>query len=107
MATNPGDRTVHAIIPDGGMIVRYDRAGKWYLEYPARTGRPRAQINLAKAVELALDNEDKDGCRIYMNYAGGSTFDARVRKLKAARATAARRREPKSLKAPEGPPADS
>jgi hypothetical protein len=39
------DRTVHADLSDGTQIVRYDRAGKWYAEMPAR----RLQITVGAA----------------------------------------------------------
>jgi hypothetical protein len=68
------DRTVHATAPDGGQIVRYDRAGKWYLEYPTGRLRPCRQIKFAEAVKLA----SQIGSYVYLGKPGGRRFDAAI-----------------------------
>lgn len=69
------DRTVHALTADGAEVVRYERAGKWYVEVPvgqrqSRGGRTR--ISIDEAVALARDGEAKLG--LY----GGARFDRKV-----------------------------
>jgi len=71
------DRTVHARTSDGGEVVRYDRAGKWYVEWPGRM-RPRRLVTLREAVELAVAGQP------LLGQAGGKSFDAKVRKALAA-----------------------
>lgn len=92
------DRTVHATVPGGGEIVRYDKASKWYLEYPPKTLKPRTRLSLPKAVDLALKHEREPGCCIFLNRAGGTMFDARVRKLKEIERKALRNRAGNPLK---------
>lgn len=74
------DRIVHGLTADGGQIVRYDRAGKWYIEYPPSSERKRRQVNLGEAAAAAVDG------RAIMGRYGGKVFDARVRALQAERA---------------------
>lgn len=72
------DRTVHATLANGDEIVRYDRAGKWYIEYAANwEGRGRKPLTLAAAASLAAGN-----ARWYSGRSGGSQFDAKVRRLR-------------------------
>ncbi len=66
------DRTVHARTASGDEIVRYDRAGKWFVEF-ARFGR--RQISLGEAVALAVE----DGAEWFAGRPGGSRFDDAVR----------------------------
>lgn len=66
------DRTVHAIVP-GGEIVRYDRAGKWYLEFT--DGRARKPLSLRAAAELAGAHD----AQALLGRPGGLRFDAKVR----------------------------
>ena len=68
------DRTVHGKTADGREIVRYDRAGKWYLESPIDA---RVAIALADAVRLATDGS------AYLDRPGGLQFDAQVQRLNA------------------------
>jgi hypothetical protein len=68
------DRTIHAIDRHGKQIVRYDRAGKWYLE--DQHGRWRVRISLAKAVHEAT----QVGSHVYLDLPGGQRFDAAVRR---------------------------
>jgi len=71
------DRTVHGWTADLAEIVRYDRAGKWYVEYPPATLKPRRPVSVAEAVRLATEA----GARVFANRYGGQAFNARVRAL--------------------------
>lgn len=73
MATN-FDRTVHGYTADGDPIVRYDRAGKWYVE---PKDDKRRLINLTQAAELAIAG------KVLENRYGGQMFNTRVKKLRA------------------------
>ena len=68
------DRTVHGLTENGAEIVRYDRAGKWYIE---RAGF-RQPVTVAKAAEKAAEG------RHYERRPGGKAFDAQVRRVRAA-----------------------
>lgn len=70
------DRTVHAVANDGREVVRYNRAGKWYVEGVVR----RHSIVLWEAVLLAAHPD----ATWYEGRVGGSRFDAEVRKVRAA-----------------------
>jgi hypothetical protein len=70
------DRMVHAKTHSGGEIVRYDRAGKWYLEQP---GFPRLPVSVSEAAGVAVVNERHAGGTIFLGKPGGRSFDARVR----------------------------
>lgn len=72
--TVPGDRTVHASLPDGSRVVRYDRAGKWFHEPPTGPAGGR-RITIAEAVRLTVD-----GGTWHPSRPGGLAFDARVRR---------------------------
>ena len=77
--TTPGvqDRTVHASYRDME-IVRYDRAGKWYLE-PTIPGLKRQQVGIKRAVASAQWGiEFADGAW-YAGRQGGATFDRLMR----------------------------
>jgi hypothetical protein len=63
------DRTVHGRSRRGEEIVRYGRAGKWYIE--GRTDRLR--VTVAQAAAAAAAGE------FYPGLPGGRTFDAEVR----------------------------
>jgi len=68
------DRMVHAVTYDGVEVVRYDRAGKWYLE-----GRfARVPTTLNGAVQTAIKNSGD----IRLGLPGGGRFDALVRRLR-------------------------
>jgi hypothetical protein len=77
--TNTGqgrdDRKVHGRSRNGWDIVRYDRAGKWYLE---REGEKRQSVKLEDAARLAA------WAHFYPGKPGGQAFDTRVRKIRAA-----------------------
>lgn len=68
------DRTVHIELPDGREVVRYDRAGKWYIEGPNIT---RLQLDLFHAAAQAI----RPGARVFTGRPGGRAFDAAVRRL--------------------------
>lgn len=76
------DRTVHCtIVPVGGgriEIARYDRSGHYYLEDDGR----RRKISLTEAVAFAADK--RPAVIWHEGRAGGTIFDARVRKARAA-----------------------
>ena len=67
------DRRVHAIY-DNMEIVRYNRAGKWYLE-PTIPGLKRQQVSIATAVRSAQWGIANANGQWYRGIAGGSTFD--------------------------------
>ncbi len=77
-----GDRTVHARQDSYPHleVVRYDRSGKWWLEYPSGTLIPARRVNVTVAADKAA------GFLIYrtgtVNFGrpGGRTFDQRVRR---------------------------
>lgn len=69
------DRTAHAICEDGREIVRYDRAGKWYIE--PREGERRL-VTLAEAVDVAAEAHVGRG-QIFYGRPGGGLFDKRAR----------------------------
>jgi hypothetical protein len=71
------DRTVHASY-DGMEIVRYDRAGKWYLE-PTNPMLKRQAVTISQAVSQALWAEAHVMGRIFLGRSGGKVFDAKVR----------------------------
>lgn len=68
-ATHP-DRTVHAQATNGDELVRYDRAGKWFLEWSG--GRRR--VLFAEAVALA----SRPGMQVHLGKPGGAAFDRYV-----------------------------
>ena len=72
------DRRVHARGRDGLEVVRYDRAGKWYLENP-RPGSliPRRHVKIGEAAKMARLIK-KDGGQIFLNMPGGGKFDSLV-----------------------------
>jgi hypothetical protein len=79
------DREVHAGFPDGGAIVRYERAGKWYLEYPPDAGIKRKLITLKEAVALTIEHEGKPGSFVGLGRAGGLAFDSAYHRAKGSR----------------------
>lgn len=66
------DRSVHASHSDGTEVVRYDRAGKWYIE---RASDPRIAVGLRRAVREAL----RSGMSVYLGLPGGTMFDSKIR----------------------------
>ena len=77
------DRTVHARYP-GMEIVRYDRAGKWYLE-PVAAPLRRQQVTLRVAAAQAVWGANNKGGVVLFGRPGGLRFDALVRVRDAAR----------------------
>ena len=61
------DRRVHAVLSDGGAVVRYDRAGKWFVEYPSG----RRSVSVREAARLAAEHAET----VYTGLPGGRTFD--------------------------------
>ena len=71
------DHRVHIRLRDGREIVRYDRAGKWYIEHPAPDNR-RFWLKLADAVSWAADPL----AEVFLNLPGGVAFDRGVKRLR-------------------------
>lgn len=70
------DRTVHAIHPSGEQIVRYDRAGKWYIELvPPSVDAPRRKhVGVREAARRARELREQGG-EILVGLHGGQMFD--------------------------------
>jgi hypothetical protein len=87
------DRMIHAAA--GEMeIVRYNRAGKWYVEYSSPRMRPSRHVGVNEAARLAVELErDGRGC-IYLGVSGGSAFDRKVKALSGSDVGLEPRREP-------------
>lgn len=68
----PNDRTVHGLTINGDEIVRYDRAGKWYIEHT--DGRRRHPVSVSTAAGMARAGT------WYGKKPGGKLFDAIVRR---------------------------
>jgi hypothetical protein len=66
------DRLVHARRANGE-IVRYNRAGKWYVEW-LDTGK-RTQLTIRDAARMALFWARNDGGIVYRGLPGGTAFD--------------------------------
>jgi len=77
--TNDLERVVHAVMPDGCEIVRYDRAGKWYIEGNGKNHQqhkdPRTKLTVDEAVSFALTAEI-----VYSQQYGGAIFYSRYLK---------------------------
>lgn len=67
------DRRVHASNEDGREVVRYDRAGKYYLEHAQLR---RRLLTLSEAVAKA----GEPGWIVYLDLPGGGAFDHAYRK---------------------------
>lgn len=79
MSVDPFERIVHASIDTAdlrGQIVRYDRAGKWYVEYPGA----RRKLTVDDAAALAWAWWKLGGTPHFDRY-GGSTFNRKLRSL--------------------------
>lgn len=70
------DRTVHAHYP-GMDIVRYNRAGKWYLE-PTDPLAKRQHVTLRDAVNQAVWASMFGGGQVFFGRPGGGAFDREV-----------------------------
>ncbi len=77
------DRRVHARTPRLAEIVRYDRAGKWYLEWPGdrEWSAGRAALSLEAAAQIACE----PGVQVRLGVPGGLRFDARVTAIREGR----------------------
>lgn len=64
------DRIVHGYTADGGEVVRYDRAGKWYIEYSGS----RRHVGVREAA--------READRATLGLFGGGRFDALVEALR-------------------------
>lgn len=75
-----GDRRVHASHFEGEEIVRYDRAGKWYIELvePSRDAPARKPVKIAEAVSRAVQLVEQGG-EVHLGLQGGGMFDAMYR----------------------------
>jgi hypothetical protein len=67
------DRHVHIRLPDGREVVRYNRAGKWYMERP---GGCRHHLKLADAASWA----HHPGAEVFTGLPGGNAFDRMVQR---------------------------
>lgn len=78
-----GDRTVHGRAPRGfgpaNEIVRYDKAGKWYLEWD---DGDRIRLRFEDAVGMASHPNGT----AHLGLPGGRHFDAAVRRKKSEQA---------------------
>jgi len=71
------ERVVHAVtLIAEAEVVRYDRAGKWYLEYPEHTGIKRVPLKVAEAAELAAKSAEVT----FLDQYGGAVFSRPYRK---------------------------
>lgn len=66
------DRIVFVVDQFGAELVRYNRAGKWRLEYPAGALLPSHGMNLAAAVEWAAHGAR--GAIVWWGRPGGRAF---------------------------------
>jgi|HubBroStandDraft_3_1064219.scaffolds.fasta_scaffold200313_3 hypothetical protein len=74
---NASDRVVHASFP-GYEVVRYDRAGKWFVEPTEKGFVARHALSVREAVAVALQGVERGGV-VHLGRVGGSTFDRIVR----------------------------
>lgn len=72
----PRDRRVHASHPEGEEVVRYNRAGKWYIELvaPSPHAPMRQQVPIAEAVARARVLAAEGG-EVHLGLSGGGMFD--------------------------------
>ena len=71
------DRQVHALLDDE-QIVRYDRAGKWYIEFSPPRGRSARHVTVREAARRAVEMKEQGGT-IFTDRPGGGSFDRAVR----------------------------
>jgi len=79
------DRKVHAFAENGSEVVRYDRAGKWWVEHPAGSLLPARQVSMREAARIAIEFWYERGGSVNFGVPGGSAFDREIRKPKAQR----------------------
>lgn len=70
------DRRVH-VASDEFEVVRYERAGKWYIE-PTDPGGKRQHVNIDQAVDFAYHLMHENS-RVLLNVPGGALFEKRLR----------------------------
>lgn len=85
------DRRIHCTLANGAEIVRYDRSGKWYLEYPESAMKPRRQLRVGEAARMAAR---ATGAKVWMDLPGGGRFDQLVRRCQVADAVSEGREGP-------------
>ncbi len=73
------DRTVFAETAEK-QVVRYDRAGKWWIEYRGRLLLPGRQVSLREAVRTALEMANSGGVIFDRNPGGKAFYAAFARK---------------------------
>lgn len=79
--TDPLERVVHAVSATGTELVRYDTAGKWYIEWPSGSMIPCEHVTIAEAARTALRWEAKGGTVLPKSY-GGTRLHSEIRKLR-------------------------
>jgi hypothetical protein len=72
------DRTVHAKLPMGGEVVRYERAGKWFIEWPAQHMILARHVGVDEAARTAVGREGF----VHFDRPGGRVFERKVRSLR-------------------------
>jgi len=70
------DRTVHGFTDGGAPIVRYERAGKWYVEYGGVRKPWRDSVTVDEAARCAAAGQALPGLK------GGGRFDLLVKRNK-------------------------
>lgn len=70
------DRKVHARSPEME-VVRYDRAGKWYLE-PEHFSLPAQHVTVKEAARYAVWAANEANGQIFTGLPGGAMFDRLV-----------------------------
>lgn len=76
-AARDADRQVHAVLDDE-QIVRYDRAGKWFIEFSPPRMRPARHVTVREAARRAVEMKEEGGT-IFFGRSGGGSFDRAVR----------------------------
>lgn len=74
------DRTVYARGADGRQVVRYDRAGKWFIEWPADQLKAARKVTLRDAVAETVTIASEGGGDVRWGLPGGQMFYAALRK---------------------------
>ena len=74
-------RTVHARHDCGEEVVRYNRAGKWFIELvpPAPSAPLRKRVGIGEAVCRARELLEQGG-EVFFGRPGGQSFDARFKR---------------------------
>lgn len=73
------DRRVHARFNTGMEVVRYDRGGRWYLEWKATDGSTkRKRVTIKEAVDGVRAALGKGHVTVFPGLHGGGAFDRKV-----------------------------